>query len=143
MQRCENCKEKLRGLYRVCPHCGFDRAPAKQLPSENVVIHLPPKEGVLSATAYMLGNGFTVEETSGTSVTFVGYEGPNIIIGLILMLLLFFLPGILYLLFGGRYRRVTLLLTPQGPQARGSRVLVGGESNAGREALKSWIDSLH
>lgn len=106
------------------------------------VVPMNPQDALDSATFYMIERGndffnkdFSVISRSESSVTFQNHQKPNDL-GVLLLLLFFILPGLLYMLFGGKDVQVTLFVTPvEG----GSRVTIGGDSNAGRANLEAWL----
>lgn len=108
----------------------------------DTVLSMSPEDALESATFYMIERGndffykdFSVISRTESSVTFQDHEKPSSLLGLFL-LLLFILPGLLYLLLGGRDVRTTLLVVPD---IQGCKVTIGGDSKAGRSALEDWV----
>jgi hypothetical protein len=71
-------------------------------------------------------------------MNFSFHEGPNVFVGIVL-LLLGILPGILYFLLAGGDRRTTLLVNEEG---EGCRVYVSGDGRAPLDELRNWVLSL-
>lgn len=95
-----------------------------------ITVAYRPDEALDSATLFMLDQGYAVEARTNSTVTFSRYSPPNILLGLLLMLLLI-LPGILYLILGGKTLRSSLLVTPVD---NGCRVKTGGDELSDLEA---------
>ena len=77
------------------------------------------------AVEAMTRSGYGLETRSENAATFARHQGPNVALGIFLILCCAILPGILYLLLAERTVRVTVAAYPiEG----GSRVVVGGDS---------------
>jgi len=154
---CHSCNVELPGNPRICPHCGADQSARSVRPSAHgshppgphpnsaayettwsAVVPLTLPEALDSASAFMVSQGFSLESRAVTSATFGNYEEPNAALGCFLLLFLI-VPGVIYLLMGGSDQHTTLLLVPE---EEGSRVVLGGDSARGRQALRWWADSL-
>jgi len=102
----------------------------------SAVVPLPPSEAIDSAAGRLLREQFSLESRTENSATFFRDQGPNVALGCFLMLL-FILPGLIYLLLGSGAERVTVMLVPE---QGGSRVILGGNSWQGRAILRQWAE---
>jgi hypothetical protein len=158
---CHSCNAELPGNPRICPHCGADQGvssvgdpsgagsvgaaaygyhPTSAAYEANwsAVVPLTPPEALDSASAFMVSKGFVLESRTENSANFGNREEPNAALGCFLLLFLI-IPGVIYLLMGGSDQHTTLLLVPE---EGGSRVLLGGDSARGRQALRWWAENL-
>jgi hypothetical protein len=87
----------------------------------------------------MTRSGYGLEARTENAATFARHQGPNIALGIFLILCCFLLPGILYVLLAERTVRVTIAAYPiEG----GSRVVVGGDSAQDVSRATSWASGL-
>jgi len=100
-----------------------------------VITDMTPAQVLEQAATYMAGRGFAIESRLANAVNFSYREEPNLILGLVL-LLLGILPGLLYFLLAGGDRRATLLVNEEGD---GCRVYVDGDASAPRDELRTWV----
>jgi hypothetical protein len=100
-----------------------------------VITDMTPAQVLEQAATHMAGRGFDIESRLANAVNFSFREEPNLILGLVL-LLLGIVPGLLYFLLAGGDRRATLLVDEQGD---GCRVYVDGDASALRDELRTWV----
>jgi hypothetical protein len=103
-----------------------------------VITDMTPAQVLEQAATHMASRGFAIESRLANAVNFSYRQEPNVILGLVL-LLLGILPGILYFLLAGGHRRITLLVNEEGD---GCRVYVDGDAGAPRDELRIWVRSL-
>lgn len=102
-----------------------------------VEVALPSEFVVDRAVEAMVRSGFSLESRTATSAGFVKEKGANGCLGCFLML--FFFPGLLYLLLARKTLRVTIAAYPQ---QSGCRAVVGGDDPAGAARLVDWARGL-
>jgi hypothetical protein len=90
-----------------------------------ISVALSVDEALDAATMHMLASGYSLGSRTERSVSFVGREKPNLLIGC-LLLLLFIIPAIFYFILAGRDSHATLLASPRAEG--GCNLLVGGET---------------
>jgi hypothetical protein len=100
-----------------------------------VITDMTPAQVLEQAATHMASRGFAIESRLGNTMNFSFHEGPNVFVGLVL-LLLGILPGILYFLLAGGDRRTTLLVNEEG---EGCRVYVSGDGGAPLDELRTWV----
>ncbi len=110
-----------------------DRA-SKNKTTSAIAVFLTPEEAIDEVTQYMVRQGFTISYRGETTVSFSRQTGPNILLG-ILLLLFFILPGILYLILAGRTRSATAVAT-EGPA--GTQLIVSGNDREACRDLRRW-----
>ena len=103
-----------------------------------VEVGLPVAAVLEQAIEFMTRAGYGIESRTENTVTFDRHEGADSCLGCLLMLL-FILPGLLYLLLAQRTVRVTFAAYPiEG----GSRVVIGGDHNPARMEAVGWARRL-
>ena len=91
------------------------------------LVGLTPHEALDQAVAYMTRERASVTSRTENSVTFTYRKEPNV--GILIILLLFFLlPGIIYWMAASRDTNFTITASPA---EGGCRLLIGGEDAAG------------
>ena len=100
-----------------------------------LITDMTPAQVLEQAATHMAGRGFAIESRLANAVNFSYRQEPNLILGLVL-LLLGILPGLLYFLLAGGDRRATLLVNEEG---NGCRVYVDGDASALRDELRTWV----
>jgi hypothetical protein len=103
-----------------------------------VITDMTPAQVLEQAATHMATRGFAIESRLANTVNFSFREGPNVILGCVL-LLFGILPGLLYFLLAGGDRRTTLLVNEEG---EGSRVYVSGDRGVPLDELRNWVLSL-
>jgi hypothetical protein len=103
-----------------------------------IITDMRPDQVLEQAATHMASRGFAIESRLGNTINFAFHEGPNVFVGLVL-LLLGILPGILYFLLAGGDRRTTLLANEEG---EGCRAYVSGDRGAPLYELRNWVLSL-
>jgi hypothetical protein len=105
-----------------------------------IEVSLPPAYVLARVVEHMTRQGWGVSNQSQNSVTFARDEGADACIGCVLMLV-FIVPGLLYLLLANRTARLTVAAYPH---EEGARVIVGGEGMGGEGpgALTDWVKRL-
>lgn len=122
--------ERLRALY----------AAATRERAVGIEVALPPRAVLDRAVEAMTRSRMhALEARSENSLTFVRREKPSTFAA-IFLLLLFILPGILYLMFGSRMVRATLAVF--AGEAGGSRIVVGGDDRWTVARLTEWARGL-
>ncbi len=107
--------------------------------ARGIEVALPPGMVLDHAVEAMTRSGYGLEAKTENAATFARYQGPNVALGILIILFCFILPGILYLMLAGRTVRVTIAAYPiQG----GSRVVVGGDSAQDVSSATSWASGL-
>jgi hypothetical protein len=86
----------------------------------------------------MTREGWALQNRTDTSASFAQDQGADACAGCALMLL-FLLPGILYLLLANRTARITAAAYPH---EGGSRLVIGGDDPATRNRLAQWAREL-
>ena len=111
-----------------------------QLENERgIEVALAPGMVLDRAVEAMTRSGYGLETRSENAATFARHQGPNVALGIFLLLCCAILPGILYLLLAERTVRVTVAVYPiEG----GSRVVVGGDSAQDASRATSWASGL-
>jgi len=107
---------------------------SKNKASSAVEVWLTPEEAIDEAARYMVREGFTISYRGNTTVSFSRQIGPNILLGVVL-LLLFILPGILYLILARPTRNATAIAT-EGPA--GTQLIVSGNDREACDKLHRW-----
>lgn len=92
-----------------------------------------------SASTYMVGKGYTVESRGESSVTFARRLKPDWQKAII-FLLLFLLPGILYIIFGAHTERSTVVVVND---KESNLITIGGERYGGIRDLRNWRETLN
>jgi len=91
------------------------------------------------AVETMTRSGYGLEARTENAATFARHQGPNISLGIFLILCCAILPGILYLLLAERTVRITVAAYPiEG----GSRAVVGGDSAQDVSRATRWASWL-
>jgi hypothetical protein len=104
-----------------------------------VKVGLPPSAVLDRAVEAMTRSGYGLEARTENAATFARHQGPNIALGIFLVLCCAILPGILYLFLAERTVRVTIAAYPvEG----GSRVVVGGDSAQDVWQATNWARGL-
>lgn len=112
-----------------------NRATRKRERVSGIEVPVTPAVALESAVETMTRKGYTLDGATGSTATFARHEGANAGLGCLLMLL-FLVPGLLYLLLAGKTVRVTLAAYPR--DEGGSRVVIGGDDEDAVEELTQW-----
>lgn len=103
-----------------------------------IEVPLSRSEALDRAVEFMTRSGHALESRTGNSLTFVRRQKPSAQTGIVL-LLFFVLPGILYLLLGGKTVRATIAAFPNDG---GSRTVIGGDDAKAVARLTDWARGL-
>jgi hypothetical protein len=107
-----------------------------------VEVPLPPAVVLNRVVEGMLKAGHSVENRTANCASFVREEGADSCLGCVLMLL-FLLPGLLYLLLARTTKRASVVAYPHEVDgAPGTRLVIGGDDQGTIDGLAMWVRNL-
>ncbi len=104
-------------------------------------VPLPAEEIRRHATRWYAMGGWTAHGGDRDALSFTRRIGPNVVVGL-LLLVFGVVPGLLYFLFAGSELTRTLLTTP-APGGTELEIIVNRRSDGGQAAAARFFNSLH